>query len=172
MIILGIDPGSRITGFGVIKIVANKCHYVTSGCIKITETEVGNRLKQIFDGLSQVIASTNPDTSSIEQIFMFQNPGAAIKLGQARGVALLSLAHHGLSISEYSAKQVKKAVVGTGAATKHQVQNMVQIILDLNDKPQEDAADALAMAICHYHSSQGLLNVTEAKKIVHGRLRR
>jgi len=172
MIILGVDPGSRITGFGVIKIVSNRCYYVTSGCIKITEIEVGNRLKQIFDGLTEVISSTKPDTSSIEQIFMFQNPGAAIKLGQARGVALLSLAHNGLPIAEYSAKQVKKAVVGTGAATKNQVQSMVQIILDLNNKPQEDAADALAIAICHYHSSQGLLNLTEANKIVHGRLRR
>ncbi|MDC0534563.1 crossover junction endodeoxyribonuclease RuvC [Francisellaceae bacterium] len=172
MIILGVDPGSRITGFGVIQISSKRCQYVTSGCIRITEISVEKRLKQIFDGLSEVIQSTKPDVASIEQIFMFQNPGAALKLGQARGVALLALAHHSLSVSEYSAKQVKKSVVGTGAASKQQVQHMVQSILELSAKPQADAADALAIAICHHHTSQSLLHLHDATKIVHGRLRR
>ena len=112
MVILGIDPGSRITGFGVIKAQANKIYYVASGCIRITETTTAKRLKQIADGITEVINIYAPTESAIEQIFMFQNPQAALKLGQARGAALVALSHHQLATSEYSAKQVKQAVVG------------------------------------------------------------
>lgn len=171
MVILGIDPGSRITGFGVIKVQDNKIYYVASGCIRITETGTAKRLKQIADGITEVINIYAPTESAIEQIFMFQNPGAALKLGQARGVAMCTLALNNLEVREYSAKQVKQAVVGTGGAAKSQVQHMIQSILGLSKKPQEDAADALAIAICHYHSSKSLALIDNAKKIVHGRLR-
>ncbi len=171
MVILGIDPGSRITGFGVIKVYQNKIYYVASGCIRITETETANRLKQVADGINEVISIYAPTDSAIEQIFMFQNPMGAIKLGQARGVAMCTLATNGLSVAEYSAKQIKQAVVGTGGAAKAQVQHMVQSLLGLNKKPQEDAADALAIAICHYHSSKSLARIHGAKKIVQGRLK-
>ncbi|AXA34046.1 crossover junction endodeoxyribonuclease RuvC [Francisella adeliensis] len=171
MVILGIDPGSRVTGFGVIKIQDNKIYYVASGCIRITEEATANRLKQIADGITQVINTYAPTESAIEQIFMFQNPGGALKLGQARGVAMCTLAINNLEVSEYSAKQVKQAVVGNGGAAKSQIQHMVQSLLGLSKKPPEDAADALAIAICHYHSSKSLARMTGAKKIVHGRLK-
>ncbi|MBK2126101.1 crossover junction endodeoxyribonuclease RuvC [Fangia hongkongensis] len=171
MIILGIDPGSRITGFGVLKVVEKKCHYVTSGCIRITEENDAYRLKQVQDGIREVIQVYKPDESAIEQIFMFQNPGAALKLGQARGVAMCTLASSDLPVYEYSAKQVKQAVVGTGSANKAQVQHMVQSFLLLNKKPQADAADALAIAICHFHTRNSLRAIPSATKIVRGRLR-
>jgi crossover junction endodeoxyribonuclease RuvC len=171
MVILGIDPGSRITGFGVIKIQDNKMYYVASGCIRITEEDTADRLKQIQDGINEVISIYGPTESAIEQIFMFQNPGAALKLGQARGVAMCTLATNALEVSEYSAKQVKQAVVGTGGAAKAQVQHMVQSILGLSKKPQEDAADALAIAICHYNSSRSLAKIKGATKITRKRLK-
>ncbi len=171
MVILGIDPGSRITGFGVIKIQDKKMYYVASGCIRITDEDTANRLKQIQDGINEVISIYCPTESAIEQIFMFQNPGGALKLGQARGVAMCTLATNGLEVSEYSAKQVKQAVVGTGGAAKAQVQHMVQSILGLSKKPQEDAADALAIAICHYNSSSSLAKIKGASKITRKRLK-
>jgi len=171
MVILGIDPGSRITGFGVIKIQDNKVYYVASGCIRITETGTARRLKQIADDTTEVINIYAPTESAIEQIFMFQNPGAALKLGQARGVAMCTLAINNLEVSEYSAKQVKQAVVGTGGAAKSQVQHMIQSILGLSKKPQEDAADALAIAICHYHSSKSLARINGASRVVHKRIK-
>lgn len=171
MLILGIDPGSRITGFGIVKIIEKRCQYVTSGCIRMHAEEQSARMHEIFDGISQVISAYQPDQAAIEQIFMFQNPQAALKLGQARGAALVALAHHKLETSEYSAKQIKQAIVGTGAAQKAQVQHMVQSFLKLSAKPQADAADALAVAICHFHTAQSLYRLSGASKIVRGRLR-
>ncbi|WP_116963174.1 crossover junction endodeoxyribonuclease RuvC [Fastidiosibacter lacustris] len=171
MIILGIDPGSRITGFGVLKIQAKDCLYLTSGCIRITKENTGERLKQIQDSIHEIISAYRPTEAAIEQIFMFQNPGAALKLGQARGVAMCTLANNNLPINEYSAKQVKQAVVGNGNASKYQVQHMVQTFLQLSSKPQADAADALAIAICHFHSYNSLTYIPGATKIVRGRLR-
>ena len=171
MVILGIDPGSRVTGFGVIKIQDKKIYYVASGCIRITEEKTANRLKQIADGITEVINIYAPTESAIEQIFMFQNPTGALKLGQARGVAMCTLAINDLEVSEYSAKQIKQAVVGTGGAAKSQVQHMVQSLLGLNKKPPEDAADALAIAICHYHSSKSLAKIAGASRVVHKRIK-
>ena len=171
MIILGIDPGSRITGFGVIKVLDNKIYYVASGCIKITEESTADRIKQISEGITEVINLYSPNESAIEQVFMFQNPLSALKLGQARGVAMCTLAINNLPVGEYSAKQVKQAVVGTGAASKSQVQHMIQSLLELNKKPQQDAADALAIAICHYNSKKSLDRIAGAKKITRGRLK-
>ena len=118
-----------------------------------------------------MIQAYRPDEAAIEQIFMFQNPGSALKLGQARGVAMCTLANKDLSVYEYSAKQIKQAVVGSGNAAKSQVQHMVQTFLSLIKKPQADAADALAIAICHYHTRNSLRHIPEAGKIVRGRLR-
>lgn len=170
MIILGIDPGSRITGFGVIEVEKNTIKYIDSGCIRVKGEETADRLREIFDGISQIITQYNVETAAIEQVFMHVNAQSAIKLGQARGAAMVAMASHDLSVAEYSARQIKQAVVGYGAADKGQVQIMVQSILKLSGKPQADAADALACALCHHHSSQSLVKLAGAKKIVRGRL--
>jgi crossover junction endodeoxyribonuclease RuvC len=170
-VILGIDPGSRITGFGVIEQVGKKCQYVTSGCIRIKAETVPERLLEVFDGISSIIDQFKPDEAAIEQIFMFHSADSALKLGQARGVAIVAMAAHKLTVAEYSARQVKQAVVGYGAADKTQVQQMVKTLLNLSKSPQADAADALAIALCHYHTRQSLAYLGDAKKTVRGRLR-
>ncbi len=170
-IILGIDPGSCITGFGLLQITNRQCRYLASGCIRVKPGDTADRLQQIFLNLEEVIKQYQPTTAAIEQIFMHQNPGSALKLGQARGVAIVALANHNLNVSEYSARQVKQAVVGYGAADKHQVQQMVKSILNLTATPQADAADALAIALCHYHSQQSLVKLAGANRTVRGRLR-
>ncbi len=153
MIILGIDPGSRITGYGVIEWNNHKARYIDSGCIRMDiQATTGNRLKTIFEGLDQLIGLYKPDQLSIEQVFIHKNPQSALKLGQARGVVLCAAALAGLEIYEYSATKIKQSVVGNGHATKDQVQHMVEHLLKLNGKPQADAADALAAALTHgYH---------------------
>lgn len=151
-LILGIDPGSRITGFGIVREGGNGCEYVTSGCIRLGNGPFPERLKQIFDGLGELIGQYQPQVLSIEQVFMARNPDSALKLGQARGAAIVAAVNAGLEVYEYSARQVKQAVVGTGAADKTQVQHMVTQLLGLSGTPQADAADALAIALCHSHS--------------------
>jgi len=171
-IILGIDPGSRLTGYGVIRQHGNKFEYIASGCIRMTLTEMPDRLKQIFDGVSQIIQQTQPTIFAIEQVFMARNPDSALKLGQARGAAIVAAKFAGLDVYEYSARQVKQSVVGTGAAAKEQVQHMVKSLLKLPANPQADAADALAVALCHGHTQQSLLHMAgQASKTVRGRLR-
>jgi crossover junction endodeoxyribonuclease RuvC len=149
MVIIGIDPGSRITGYGIIRIESNQSFHITSGCIRITADNVSMRLLQIFRNLQEIIQIYQPMEAAIEQIFMHQNPGAALKLGQARGAAMVALA---MPVTEYSARQVKQSVVGYGAAKKEQVQHMVQRLLNISEKLQADTADALAVALCHAHS--------------------
>ena len=150
MIILGIDPGSRITGYGVIEWSNHKSKYIDSGCIRMdVKAPTGYRLKTIFEGLDQLIGMYHPDQLSIEQVFIHKNPQSALKLGQARGVVLCAAALAGLEIYEYSATRIKQTVVGNGHATKDQVQHMVTHLLKLNGKPQADAADALAAALTH-----------------------
>ncbi|MDP2560247.1 crossover junction endodeoxyribonuclease RuvC [Psychrobium sp. 1_MG-2023] len=157
-IILGIDPGSRVAGYGVIRKEGNKLTYLASGCIRVKEKELPQRLKQVFDGVTQLIAQYKPDEFAIEQVFMSRNADSALKLGQARGVAIVAACNANLPVSEYAARLIKQAVVGTGAATKDQVGHMVTQMLKLPAKPQEDAADALAIAICHAHAHQGLIS--------------
>ncbi len=171
MIILGIDPGSRITGFGVIAIDGRQCQYVASGCIRIKTETLSERLLEIYQGVTEIITTYHPDQGAIEQIFMHTNPGSALKLGQARGVAIVAMANASLSVGEYSARQVKQSVVGYGAADKTQVQHMVKTLLKLPKTPQADAADALAIALCHYHTQQSLVHMGDATKTVHRRLR-
>lgn len=168
-VILGIDPGSRTTGYGVIKITGTKLSYITSGCIRIQGEKINLRLQQIYQGLSQIINTYQPHEGAIEKIFMSQNAGSALKLGQARGAAIVAVVDRPLA--EYSARQVKQAVVGHGAASKEQVQQMIQVLLNLSGIPQADAADALAVAVCHAHSRQGLSALLKIKGIRRGRLR-
>ena len=178
-IILGIDPGSRLTGYGVIKQEGRKFTYLGSGCIKamgsnndVASKVLGARLQTIFAGVSELIIQFKPDLFAIEQVFMAKNPDSALKLGQARGAAIVAATNSGLLIAEYSARQIKQSVVGTGAADKSQVQHMVKSILKLPANPQEDAADALAVALCHGHSHEYLAKMSgQASKIVRGRLR-
>lgn len=177
MIILGIDPGSRVTGFGLIRVEKKSIEYVDSGVIRIKSELVPDRLLEIYTGLQEVMNRYVVDAAAIEQIFMHFNAQSALKLGQARGAALVALAERGLPISEYSARQIKQSVVGYGAAEKSQVQSMIQSMLKLSKAPVADAADALACAICHHHTSQSLklFNQNSAgqtvQKVVRGRLR-
>jgi crossover junction endodeoxyribonuclease RuvC len=153
-IILGIDPGSCITGYGIIQIEGSQLNYLDSGCIKVANIAFYERLEKIFTGLQNVLQRYIPNEAAIEQVFMHINPNAALKLGQARGAALVAAALAKLTICEYSARQVKQSVVGYGAANKQQVQHMVRLLLNLNRTPQADAADALAIAICHAQARQ------------------
>ncbi len=150
-IILGIDPGSRITGYGVIKESQQTLNYIDSGCIRTSEGELSQRLLEIFNGICQLMEEHSPNEVAIEEIFMHQNPSSALKLGHARGVAMVACASHRVKVCEYSAREVKQSVVGYGAAEKSQVKHMVVSLLKLNSSPQNDAADALAVAICHSH---------------------
>ncbi len=170
-IILGIDPGSRITGFGIVKSQGKQLSYVASGCIRIKDGTLDYKLQQIFDNLSEVIKQYSPDQAAIEQVFMAKNADSALKLGQARGVAIVAASSHALSVAEYSARQIKQAVVGTGAADKSQVQHMVTQLLQLSATPQVDAADGLAVAICHAYTSQSLISQLGATKRRRGRVR-
>ncbi len=153
-LILGIDPGSRITGFGLIEINGSKLSYVESGCIRTGGGEMPDRLKIIFEEMVVVVEKYNPDVVAIERVFMHRNPDSALKLGQARGAAICAAVTKGLMVSEYSPAEIKKATVGKGNASKEQVQHMVKALLNLPGTPQEDAADALAIAICHANTGE------------------
>ncbi|VCU72070.1 Crossover junction endodeoxyribonuclease RuvC [Pigmentiphaga humi] len=152
MRILGVDPGLRRTGFGVIESDGVRLRYVASGTIVVpADSDLSARLKVILDNLRQVVRDTSPDFAAVEKVFVNTNPHSTLLLGQARGAALCALADSSLSVHEYTALQIKKSVVGTGRAAKTQVQAMVQHLLALNGAPAADAADALACAICHAH---------------------
>ena len=170
--ILGIDPGLRITGFGILDKAGSKLTYVTSGCIKTSaDGSLASRLKTILDGLQQVIASAKPDQVALEKVFVNKNPQSTLLLGQARGTAVCAAVLHELPVSEYTALQVKQAVVGNGHAAKDQVQAMVKRLLALAGDPSADAADALACAICHAHGGQGLGKLaTAGYRMKRGRL--
>jgi crossover junction endodeoxyribonuclease RuvC len=149
--ILGIDPGSRVTGFGVIDIVDRGPVYAASGAIRTKTGDFPDRLRQIFLAVSEVVATYSPDIVAIENVFMARNAGSALKLGQARSAALCATFSRDLEVFEYAPREVKLAVVGTGAATKEQVQHMILSLLKLAGEPDPDAADALAIAVCHAH---------------------
>ena len=150
--VIGIDPGSRVTGYGIIRCQGQKIQHLAHGCIKIDSEDWSSRLHEIFAGLTKVIHQYHPEHAAIEQVFMSQNANSAIKLGQARGAAIVAVAEHGLPLAEYAARQVKRAVVGYGAATKQQIQHMMKQLMGLPELPPADAADALAIALCHAHS--------------------
>lgn len=152
--ILGIDPGSQRTGIGIIDIdAAGKGTHVFHTAIKLLDNDTFHlRLKQIFDELSDVLTLWKPDEVAIEKVFMARNPDSALKLGQARGAAICAVVTRGLALTEYAAKEIKQAVVGTGGADKAQIQHMVRMLLGLSGKLQADAADALAIALTHAHT--------------------
>lgn len=157
--ILGIDPGSRITGYGVIDMDGNHARHVTHGQIVIKDGELSGKLRRIFRAISTVIGEFQPDECAAEQVFMYRNADSALKLGQSRGAAITACAQQDLPVFEYTANQVKQATVGKGHAGKPQVQYMIKVLLCLADEPQADAADALAVALCHGHSREGKLRL-------------
>jgi crossover junction endodeoxyribonuclease RuvC len=159
-IIIGIDPGSRRTGYGVIRLEGNRHIYLTSGHLNVSTFPVAVRLRKIFLGLQEVMQTWCPDEAAIEQIFMQENPNSALKLGQARGAAIVAL---DIPVEEYSAREVKKSVVGHGGAAKDQVQFMVKRLLNITGDLQADAADALAVALCHAQA-RGLKKLMEKFK--------
>lgn len=157
--ILGIDPGSRITGYGVIDFHQNHARHVASGCIHVRGSDLTSRLRAIFDGITAIVDDEGPAELAVEQVFFHRNAASALKLGQARGAALMAGVTKGLPLFEYSPTQVKQAVTGRGHAAKNQVQHMIKILLCLRELPASDAADALAVAICHGHTSQTLARI-------------
>ncbi len=153
MRILGIDPGSKATGYGFIEQQGNRLIHLDNGAITTdSKTDLALRLQRIYQEIYRLIEEHRPDVVAVEQVFMARNPASALKLGHARGVVLLAGVNAGLPVFEYSALQIKSAVVGYGRAGKHQVQQMTRVLLNLPEVAQEDAADALAAAICHAHS--------------------
>ncbi len=171
-IILGIDPGSRVTGYGVIRQHGRHLLYIGSGCIRTQVDDLPSRLGKIYAGVSEIITQYQPDCFAIEQVFMAKNADSALKLGQARGVAILAAVNNNLPVFEYAARQVKQTVTGTGAAEKAQVQHMVRSILKLSAAPQADAADALAIAITHCHFNQNLVQMGQPRLVMaRGRLK-
>jgi len=169
--ILGIDPGLRITGFGVICCSGAKLAYVSSGCIKSEDSDLPGRLKTILEGLREVIQQHRPQQVAVEKVFVNVNPQSTLLLGQARGTAICAAVLESLPVAEYTALQVKQAVVGNGHAKKEQVQEMVRRLLRLPGSPGADAADALACAICHAHGGQGMGAIaTAGYRVRRGRL--
>lgn len=170
-VILGIDPGSQKTGFGIISTLNGKHSYITSGVIRLPRASLPERLKIIAESVEELVELHGPTELSVEQVFLAKSADAALKLGQARGAAIVPCVTRGMEVAEYSARQIKQSVVGTGAADKSQVQHMVRVLLSLGATPQEDAADALAAALCHAHTRQGLVRVVGATSIRRRRLR-
>jgi crossover junction endodeoxyribonuclease RuvC len=162
MRILGIDPGLRITGFGVVDQEGSRLVYVASGRIRTPDGVLSGRLQAILEGLNEVIAAHRPAHVAIEKVFVNVNPNSTLLLGQARGTAICAAVMHELPVAEYTALQVKQAVVGNGHAQKRQVQEMVRRLLKLAGAPSPDAADALACAICHAHGGHGYAGLAAA----------
>lgn len=164
MRILGIDPGLQTTGFGVVDVDGHQLSYVASGTIRTTTLALGDlpgRLKILFDGITEVAARYEPDVASVEIVFVNVNPQSTLLLGQARGAAITALVASNLPVAEYTALQMKKAIVGQGRAAKSQVQEMVRRLLQLPTLPGSDAADALGMAITHAHVGAAMARLAE-----------
>lgn len=152
--VLGIDPGSRVTGYGVVEVTEHGCRYLASGCIRPAAGVFVDRLGEIYRGVDALIREHAPHEIAVEEVFLASNPASALKLGQARGAAIAAAVAARLPVSEYAARRVKLAVVGTGKASKAQVQHMVRVLLKLSGNPAADAADALAIAICHVNTAR------------------
>lgn len=155
--ILGVDPGSRKTGYGVVKTCGNRISFIASGVIKASTNEstfLHERLANIYSGLTEVIEAYKPSVAVVEDMFFARNAQSALKLGHARGAAILAATHGGLELFEYTPLEIKKAVAGYGKADKGQIQYMVKILLKLEKEPAQDASDALAAAICHANTSK------------------
>jgi crossover junction endodeoxyribonuclease RuvC len=168
--ILGIDPGSRITGYGIIDSKGNHLQHVASGCITLGDTDYIYKLRSIFSELGALLDTHKPNEVAIERVFVNRNADSALKLGQARGAAIVACSLQDIDIHEYSANQIKQALVGRGHAAKQQIQHMVKVLLNLREVPATDAADALAVAICHAHTRSSLQNVPGARSVRAGRI--
>lgn len=166
--ILGIDPGLRVTGFGIIEANARKAVYLTSGCIRSEGQDLPRRLRTIFEGVQALIEEHRPHEAAIENVFMQRNASSALKLGQARGAAICALVNGALPVFEYTPAQIKQSIAGRGAAAKQQVQHMVCAILGLRTPPRLDASDALACALSHYHVQQTRARMTARSLPVRG----
>jgi crossover junction endodeoxyribonuclease RuvC len=149
--ILGIDPGSRLTGFGVVDCIDDSSTYVASGAVNTTDGEFKDRIRLIFQSINSLVEEYRPHVVAIESVFVHKNAGSALKLGHARSAAICATFEYDLDVFEYAPREIKQAIVGTGSATKEQVQHMVRSILELDGNPSPDAADALATALCHAH---------------------
>jgi crossover junction endodeoxyribonuclease RuvC len=166
-----VDPGLRITGFGIIDRTGGTLAYVSSGSIRTPDGTLPLRLKSIMDNLGEIIALHAPEHVAVEQVFVNVNPKSTLMLGQARGAAICTAVLNNLAVAEYTALQIKQAVVGNGHARKEQVQEMVRRLLRLEGSPSADAADALACAICHAHGGLGLGRIsTSGYSMKRGRL--
>ena len=150
--IIGIDPGSRVTGYGVVDSDGRRLTHVYSGCIRAGDEDMALRLRRIYEGVSGVLSHWNPDELAVEKVFLSRNADSALKLGQARATAICASFQLDLPVHEYAARSVKQALVGTGGADKDQVAHMVKVLLGMNPGPKGDEADALAVAVCHAHS--------------------
>lgn len=170
-IILGVDPGSRKTGFGIIEFDQGRSRYISSGVIRLLDKPIPDRLRVIAESIEELIQLYTPSALAIEQVFMARSADAALKLGHARGAAIVACVTRGMTAYEYSARQIKQAVVGTGAADKKQVQHMVTRLLQLPGVPTEDAADALAAALCHAHTQSSMIHMAGATTTRRRRLR-
>ena len=170
-VILGIDLGSVKTGFGIIETGPRGARYLTSGVIRLPAGPLPERLRVLAEGITELVELHCPSELAIEQVFMARSAGSALKLGQARGAAIVPCVAAGMQVSEYSARQIKQAVVGTGAADKVQVQHMVKTLLKLPGTPQEDAADPLAAPLCHVHTQAGLVALAGASAVRRRRVR-
>jgi crossover junction endodeoxyribonuclease RuvC len=160
--ILGIDPGSRVTGFGVIDSDGMRSTHVASGCIRLGDDAFPERLGRIFHQLTEIVQEYRPSEMAIEQVFVSKNASSALKLGQARGAAICACVVAGMEVFEYTPRMVKQAVVGSGSADKDQVQHMVKQILKLDGKLAADQSDALAVALSHSHSNSTLMLLNRA----------
>ena len=158
--VLGIDPGSRITGYAIIDTDGNYSRHIDNGIIQVRGEHIAAKCRLIYQGISGLIREFEPAEVAIERVFMHKNADSALKLGQARGAAITAAASLDAELFEYTANQVKQATVGRGHAAKQQVQHMVKVLLNLAESPPTDAADALAIALCHAHSRRGLSGMT------------
>lgn len=169
--ILGIDPGSNITGFGIVDIKDNHATHVTHGKICTGNVELAVKLSAVFAKITSIIDEFRPEEVAVEKVFMHRNADSALKLGQARGAVITACALQNIPVFEYTPNQIKQAVVGKGHAAKQQVQHMVKVLLCLDRIPETDAADALAIALCHAHSRTGMQRMYLAGNMRRGRLR-
>lgn len=163
--ILGIDPGSRLTGFGVVDFDGDRPHYIASGAIDSRDGEFADRLKLIFRSVSEIVAEYRPQVVVIESVFMHKSAGSALKLGHARSAAICATFGHDVEVREYAPRAIKQAIVGIGNADKSQVQHMVLSMLKLQGALSSDAADALAAALCHGHHRRLNARLSESSRI-------
>ena len=170
-IILGIDPGSRVTGYGVIRSHGNRLEFLDCGVVRVEMKSHAERLHTIFKGISQVVEKHKPTEVAIEDVFVGRNASSALKLGQARGAAMVACLQYDIYMAEYSARSVKSSVTGSGSAEKQQVQHMVRAILSFTGDLTEDAADGLAIAVCHANTSKNLIRLAGAKSFSRKRIR-